>query len=146
MNNRVLFSLTLLVLLGMLILFGINMTSILTGSTPFQPYLDFNQVRGIDVNHRHLSYTLNFAQQNEIIEILNRSVKVMGLRPGKHQRPAIERIVIHRFHDLPALIITPVAYVDQNLVFSIPDWDAHGYLMELSEGRLQNLLAETYDP
>jgi hypothetical protein len=146
MNNKTLLYLTLLVLFGMAILFAINMTSILTGQPENQTYLKFNDVRGIAVAHNQLLYTLNFEQQNRIIDILNRAVRVVGVKPGKRQRPTIEKIVVYQFDNKPDLIINPIAYVDQNLVFSIPQLEKDSYLMELSEGDLQQLLSQTYDP
>ncbi len=146
MDNRTLFSLTALVLIGMVILLALNMTSILTGEPENQTYLKYKQVRGIAINHNGLLYTLNFQQQNEVVEILNQAVRVMGIKPGKRQRPKISQIVIYQFNQQPDLLLTPIAYVDDNLVFSIPEWNPNGYLMEVSEGRLRQLLSQTYDP
>lgn len=145
MNNRLLFSLTGVVIVGMLILLALNMTATLTGHPPRETYLKYNQIRGIEVGHNNLLYTLNFKQQNTLVKILNRSVKVVGLKPGKHQKPAIDKIIVYRF-GLPDLVITPIAYIDDNLVFTVPEWDANGYLMELSDGNLRKLISQTYDP
>jgi hypothetical protein len=146
MTNRTLLYLTLLVIFGMAILFAINMTSILTGQPESQTYLQYNNVRGMAVAHNQLLYTLNFKQQNQVIDILNRAVRVVGVKPGKRQKPTIEKIVVYQFDNKPDLIINPIAYVDQNLVFSIPQLEKDNYLMELSEGDLQQLLSQTYDP
>ena len=134
MNNRTLVYSTSLVILGMLILLGLNMTSIMSGSPENEKYLRYNHVRGMAVNHNQVLYTLNFNQQNKLIEILNRSVRVVGVKPDKREKPAIEQIIIYQFDGKPDLIINPIAYVDKNLVFSVPEWEAEGYLMELSEG------------
>lgn len=145
MNNRTLVYLTSLVILGMLVLLGLNMTSLLTGQTEGRSYLRFNHVRGMAIDHNQLLYTLDFSQQNKVIEILNRSVRVVGVKPGKRLKPDFEKIIVYQFDDKPDLVISPIAYVDQNLVFSVPEWESDGYLMELSEGTLQNLLSKTYD-
>jgi hypothetical protein len=144
MTNRALFFLTSLVIASMLILLGLNMTSILTGTPPAETYLKHNQVKGMEVGYNNLLYTLNFKQQNELIDIFNRSVKVVGLKPGKHQKPSIEKIIVYQF-GLPDLVITPIAYIDNNLVFSVPEWDVNGYLMELSDGYLHQMIMQTYD-
>lgn len=146
MTNRTLIYLTGLVFLGMIILFALNMTSILTGTPENQTYLKYNNVRGIAVSYHHLLYTLNFKQQNKVIDILNRAVHVIGLKPGKRQKPTIDNIVIYQFDDQPNLDIIPVAYIDNNLVFSVPQWDSKNYFMEISNGDLQRLLSQTYDP
>jgi hypothetical protein len=146
MNNRTLFTLTGIVLLGMTILLGLNIKTILTGEPENQTYLKYNQVRGIAVQHKELLYTLNFKQQNQVISILNQSVRVLGLKPGKRQRPDVAKIIIYQFNEQPDLVITPLVYVDNNLVYSIPQWNPNGDLMEVSEGVLKELLPETYDP
>ncbi|WP_068468089.1 hypothetical protein [Candidatus Protochlamydia phocaeensis] len=146
MTNRTLIYLTILVLVSMGVLFTLNMTAILTGKPEEETYLKYNQVRGMAVGHHKLLYTLNFKQQNDVIDILNRSVRVMGVKPGKRQKPNIEKIVIYQFNDQPELVLTPIAYIDGNLVFSVPQWNSDGYLMEVSNGRLQQLLSQTYDP
>lgn len=146
MNNRTLVYSTSLVILGMLILLGLNMTAIMSGKPENEKFLRYNHVRGMAVNHNQVLYTLNFTQQNKVIDILNRSVRVVGVKPGKREKPAIDQIIVYQFDGKPDLIINPVAYVDKNLVFSAPEWEPEGYLMELSEGDLQTLLSKTYDP
>jgi hypothetical protein len=145
MSNRTLLFLTALVLIGMITLFALNMQSILTGQPDDQTYLKYNHVRGAAVSHNEMLYTLNFDQQNELIDILNRSVRVVGVKPGKRKKPEVEQIIVYQFNDQPDLIIKPVAYVDNNLVFSAPAWNPDGYLMEISDGRLHQLLSQSYD-
>ena len=145
MKNRTLVFLTSFVILGMLALLALNMKSILMGQALNQTYLKYNHVRGMAVKANQLLYTLNFKQQNQVIDILNRSVRVVGVKPGKRQRPEIENIVIYQFDGKPDLVINPIAYVDKNLVFTVPEWEQEGYLMELSGGNLQNLLSTTFD-
>src|SRR5271157_3993529 len=121
MNNRTLVYSTSLVILGMLILLGLNMTAIMSGKPENEKFLRYNHVRGMAVNHNQVLYTLNFTQQNKVIDILNRSVRVVGVKPGKREKPAIDQIIVYQFNGKPDLIINPVAYVDKNLVFSAPE-------------------------
>lgn len=146
MNNRTLIVLTLLVIVGMLILLGLNLTPILTEQPDNQVYLKYNDVRGMAVSHNQLLYTLNFKQQNTVIDILNKAVPTDEIKSGKRQQPNIDKIVVYLFDNKPDLIISPIAYVDKNLFFTVPQWQQNGFLMELSEGRLQELLSQTYDP
>ncbi|MBS4163969.1 Uncharacterized protein PRO82_001278 [Candidatus Protochlamydia amoebophila] len=146
MTNKTLVYLTFLVLIGMAILFALNMTSLLSGQPDNQTYLKYNQVKGIAVSHNKKLYTLNFKQQNDLIEILNRAVRVVGVKPGKRQRPNIDQIIIYQFKDQPDIVITPIAYVDNNLVFSVPSWNKDTYLMDISDGRLLQLISQTFDP
>jgi hypothetical protein len=146
MTNRTLIYLTALVILAMTLLISLNMSSILTGESKNQTYLRYNDVRGMAIAHNQLLYTLNFKQQNTVIDILNKAIHIIDIRPGQRQPPNIEKIVIYRFNNQPDLVINPIAYVNQNLVFSIPEWEQEGYFMELSNGALKQLLSQTYDP
>lgn len=144
MKNRTLVYLTSFVILGMLVLLGLNMSSLMTGHR-VETYLKYNHVRGMAINHNELLYTLNFNQQNEVIEILNHSVRVVGVKPGKRKKPDFEKIVVYQFDGKPDLIVKPIAYIGNNLVFSVAEWNPEGYLMEISEGKLQTLLSKSYD-
>lgn len=145
MSNRTLFFLTALVILSMVTLFAFNLTNILTGQPPNQIYLKYNDVRGMAISHNQMLYTLNFQQQNTIIDILNKAKPINEIKSDKRQPPNIDKLVIYLFEDKPDIVFTPIAYIDKNLVFSIPALVPNGYFMELSEGDLQQLLAQTYD-
>lgn len=145
MNNRTLFYLTAIVLISMAALLTLNLSSILRGEPLTQDYIRRNHVRGMAVEHHQLLYTLNFQQQNDILDILNRAIRVTEIK-GKREEPLIEKIVIYQFDNQPDLILKPIAYVNDDLVFSIPEWNPDGYLMEVSAGRLHQLLSQTYDP
>lgn len=140
---------TFLVLVAMGILFFLNYRNIFKGLPLFemsQRYLKSNEVRGIAVKHNQVLYTLNFPQQNQVIEILNTSVKTQQIKPGKHKRPHLEQIVIYQFDGKPDLILTPLGFIDNELVYTMPSWNQGGYMMEVSNGALQKLLSQTYDP
>lgn len=145
MNNRTLVYLTILVLVGIGALFALNVAQILDGSGASQTYLKPYEIRGMAVKFDQMLYTLNFEQQNEVVDILNRSVRVVGVKPDKRAKPAIEKIYVYPFKD-DVIEITPIAYVDNNnLVYSAPQWNNEGYLMEISNGKLHELLSQTYD-
>lgn len=145
MNNRTLVILTALVLLSMILLFSINLTNILTGKPPNQVYLKYNDVRGMATSHNQLLYTLNFQQQNHVIDILNEAVPLKEIQPGQRQTPSIQQIIIYQFQGNPDIVLTPIAYVDQHLIFAAPQWQPDGYLMEHNKGDLHKLLSQTYD-
>ena len=145
MSNRTLFFLTALVILAMIALLAFNMKSILTGQPPNQTYLKYNNVRGMAISQNGMLYTLNFQQQNHVIKILNEAVAIDEIEPGKRSPPNFNKIVIYQFDGAPEVTLTPIAYVDQNLIFSAPQWSRNGYMMELSEGDLRTLLSQTYD-
>lgn len=143
-SNRFVIYMTIAVLLGIGGLFVINLNSIFTGQTTPQTYIKHNDVRGMAVKHKGLLYTLNFDQQNQLINIFNQSIRIAEIKPEANKNTKIEQIVIYRF-DMPELKITPLAYLDHELIYSIPEWNANGYLIDVSNGELEKLLAQTYD-
>jgi len=146
MKNRTVFTITLLFFTGIVTLFIMNLSTIFKSHKINEKYLKYNHVRGMAVEYNNLLYTLNFNQQNDIVEMLNHSVRVVGVKPDKRKKPEISKIIIYQFEDKPDIIITPIAYINENLVYSAPDWNEDNYLMEINQGRLQKLLAQTYDP
>lgn len=145
MKNQTVFTIALLAILGLGILFTINITAILRGKQTDEPYIKNESVRGMAIEYKKLLYTLNFNQQNEVVNILNRAVRVVGVKPDKREKPEIDKIIIYQFNNKPDIVITPVAYINNNLVYSAPVWNVDSYLMELSDGTLQKLIAQTYD-
>lgn len=110
-----------------------------------ETYLRYNDVRGMAVVHQGIPYTLNFEQQNEVVEILNRSIPVdSNYLTNTNTQPEFEKIVIYRFHK-PDLELKSIAYVDGNYLFSAPEWQKTGYLREVTKGKLKALLSQTYD-
>lgn len=144
MSNRTLIILTSAFFLGIIVLFSINMTSILTGQPLNQIYLQYNNVRGMAVLHNKLLYTLNFQQQNKVIDIINQAVTIDTIK-GDRKPPNVEKLMIYQFENAPDIELVAVGYVEKNLIFSAPKWVPNGYLMEVSEGNLQKLLSESYD-
>jgi hypothetical protein len=146
MSNRTLVFLTTLVILGMLVLLSLNLTNILVDQAPNQTYLKYNNVRGMEVFHNQMPYTLNFKQQNSIIDILNLAVPINEIPQGKRQIPNFGKLVIYQFQEGPEIVLTPITYdANKNLIFSAPTWVSDGYLKEISEGEFQKLLSQTYD-
>jgi hypothetical protein len=144
-SNKMIAYLTALVLVAMGVLFILNIEKILHGQTGSEIYLKYNDVAGIGVKHKGLTYTLNFDQQNKMVELLNHSLKVTLIDSGNRQTPDIEQIVIYRLEGKAPLTLLPVAYVDEQLIYSNEEWNAGGYLKDVSNGSLKKLLAETYD-
>ena len=147
MSNRTLMWLTALVVLGMGVLLTLNLTRILMGHSDIpQVYLKFNEVRGMAVKHNGKLYTLNFNQQKNLINMINRMVPVIGIEEGQRTKPDIEEIVVYQFGNQEDITITPVTYVDNDLIVSMTKWNPRGYLLDVSDGELRNLLNSTHDP
>lgn len=145
MSNRTVFYLAILMFVSIGLLFLNNMKHILEYSRPsIDVFLKHNSVRGIAVEHNKLLYTLNFKQQNQVIDIINRSLKIVELPPIE-EKASIDKIIIYQFNDAPDINIEPIGYKDNDLIYSAPQLFATGYLMEISEGELKEILSQTYD-
>ena len=145
MSNRNLVLGAILLIVGMLILFTFDFKAILSGEPLNQKYLKFNDVQSIAIEHNQLLYTLNFDQQNQVINILNESIPIEEIKSDKRVLPNITKIVIYSLKGKPEIVLTPIAYVDNDLIYSAPDWAPNGFLMEVSEGALRNIFSQAYD-
>jgi hypothetical protein len=144
-NNKSIFIMTGVVFLAMAILLAFNLTHVFS-NPKVEKYLPFNDVKGTAIEHKGGLYTLNFDQQNSVIEYLNLSIPVGKEALDSHQGPLnFTKLIIYRFNK-PDLVITPIQYEGNNLIFSSPEWNHNGYLKDVSYGHLKNLLATTYDP
>ncbi|HEV8051971.1 MAG TPA: hypothetical protein VGP47_05705, partial [Parachlamydiaceae bacterium] len=112
-GTRITYLMTIAVLASFAIILIMNAAAFL-GVVPSK-YLSPNEVRGIAVEHNHKLYTLNFVQQNEFVDIMNRSIPV-GMELVEKRKitlkdaPEISKIIVYRFN-APDLEIIPVAYV-----------------------------------
>lgn len=108
-------------------------------------YLTLNGVQGVEIFHKNIPYTLNFDQQNILINEINKA-EAIGLELIKAKRTAIpfDKIVVYQFNK-PTITLTPINVVDQNIIFKAPEWNKNGYIQEQSGGELLNMLSKTFD-
>jgi hypothetical protein len=110
-----------------------------------EKYIAYNDVRGVAVEKNNLLYTLNFDQQNQLIEYLNMAMPVGKTALMQTKTPLnFTKIIVYRFNKSD-LIMTPLEINNQDLVFSIPDWNPNGYIKDITLGKLNALIAETSD-
>jgi|694.fasta_scaffold38217_3 hypothetical protein len=146
MSNRSLIYLTSIVIAAMAFILLVNLVSLFSPA-PKETYLAFNDVKGIAVEHKKIPYTLNFEQQNRLIEYLNLSTPSMDTKPPLQGATSLnfDRILIFRFNG-PDIILTPLSFLDDNLIYLAPDWNLKGEMQDRSHGKLKSLIAQTYDP
>jgi hypothetical protein len=145
MGKKVTNYLTLLVLSGMALILLLNISKLFT-QQKVERYLSYNGVRGIAVEHQRKLWTLNFDQQNRVIEDFNLALPIGRNTSHLEKKPLpVDRIVIYRFKG-PDLFVTPVGYDGYNLVFDCKEWNPSGYLLDVSGGSLDTLLRSSYDP
>jgi len=146
MSNRVLviFITVVVVLMGILFLSNLYMLVEVKGAPH---YIAYNDIRGMDIYYKGTPYTADLAQQTEIAEILNGAKHEAAAvqAPAKGTSPLIQKIVIYRFNQ-PNIVLSLINKIDDNLIFSVPEWVTDGVIVEQSHGRLLQLLSQTYDP
>jgi hypothetical protein len=108
--------------------------------TPYQPFLDFNQINGMAVSHHGTLFTLNFEQQNAVIESINTSIP----HPDVQSSLPYQAIMVYTFAKSD-ITITPLGYVNDNLVFVVPSWNQGKPLAEQTKGKLKKILEQTFD-
>ncbi len=144
MSNQTLLALIFVVVCAIGALFMINM-----GPTIFNAVSDLtippSHVRGSAIQRNQVLYTLNYNQQNAVIEIINHAIplKEGGAKKSKTP-PGFEKLIIYRFN-APNIEIIPSGFVGDNLEFSAPQLRQNGYFLEVSAGVLQDLLPQIYE-
>jgi hypothetical protein len=106
-------------------------------------FVAYNDVSGVAVVHEGVEYTLNFDQQNSFIRLVNRALPVTEektTRPTKNL--PFSQIIVFLFKKSPVLI-TPLAFEKDNLLFSAPEWSPN-LLIDVSDGDLKTLLLNSY--
>ena len=139
MINRVIFFLSLLMLVFVGILFYANM-GYLFFDPPKEKHISYNAVSGIAVEQQGTFYTLNFNQQNRLLKFLNELQPTSSLVPLTDE--LIGKIVIYRFNE-PDLILQPMS-VNENegLYFKIPEWNRENIFYDTSKGKLKKLIMD----
>lgn len=131
--------------IAMALLFFNQSLHLFSPSNTAEKYLSPYEVRGIAVISQEKPYTLNFEQQNQVMEILNRAIPVGHVGNAERKKPPFEKVVIYRF-DKPEVELVPEAMNEDSIVFKVKEWNPEGYVSELSDGDLLHLLTEASTP
>lgn len=159
-NVRITWYVIIAVVIGFAIIILLNVVNLMGIS--HAKYIAPSEVRGMAVEHDHVQYTLNFEQQNALVDIFNRSIPVSREEVQPRMKPlaktfGVQKIVIYRFN-APDIEITPMGYVSKiyskegsehveqmNIVYSAPIWNPNGLMEEATQDQMQELLSKTYD-
>lgn len=146
MYQRSMLYLSLILLLCLGVLFLVNVKNIVqvSSATP-DAYFHHNDIKGIAVEYKQRLYTLNFKQQNDVIDILNRAIPIEKII-HIDKKPDFSRLIVYTFDKRQEIEFTPLAFNNDDLIFYAPKLIPKGYLMEVSAGELHELLANAHDP
>ncbi|MBA2728274.1 MAG: hypothetical protein H0U49_08910 [Parachlamydiaceae bacterium] len=142
MNKRALLYLAITTSLLAFLLFAISI-SVPAQSDASKKRLDYNHVRGSAIEHAGHIYTLNFEQQNALINYINEA-EAIDTATHSPAPAGNSKIIVYRF-GAADILITSIGYIDDNLLFSAPDWNEGKPLLDKSEGQLKLLLGNAYD-
>lgn len=145
MSNKTTTILLAIVIASMAMLFVFNISGLYVKTEP-EKFISRNQISGMAVEHNGKQYTLNFEQQNQVVSILNRSIKVglEGYLTGDEASFDYDYLIIFRFNE-GEIKIKPVSFANRQLIFQAPEFNPDGLLREIGPGKLNRLLSETYD-
>lgn len=113
-------------------------------------HLSPNAVRGMAIEHQGVLYTLNFEQQNELVQVFNRATALAPETPkASLEAPPVKQVVVYRFN-APDMHIGLLGFLDGGqenklLAFSNPEWSTEPLGSPVTETFL-SMLSNTYDP
>ncbi len=144
MSNKTLIYISGFMVAAMFILMLTNMWPSLK-TIESQKYLTYDGVNGSAVLHNNKEWNLNFKQQNDLITLLNKG-KTIGHELFERDSSLFDftAIKVYQF-DHPTITITPINKSGNNLILSVPQWNENGYIQDTSNGKLSELISETYD-
>lgn len=144
MRSNTLAYLTAAVAACMVILLLVNTLTTVQGPV-LEKFILPNDVRGMAVVHRGKEYTLNFSQQNTLLGYLNQALPQEAGKQTKKTALDFDKIIIYTFRP-PNIEVRPIAYINDELLFTAPEWNSDSPLLDTSRGQLKSLLPTTYDP
>lgn len=145
MSNKTTVFLLGLVIAAMTVLFSLNIAGLYLKAEP-EKFLSRNNIRGMAVEHLGKQYTLNFEQQNKVVSIINRSIKIglEGSLLGEDITFGYDYLIIYRFKG-DDIKIKPIAFANLQLIFQAKELYPQGLLRETGPGELHQLLSKAYD-
>lgn len=146
MKNSTLVSLTIVVVIGIFILLFLNFFPKIhfSGAPPPSSSIPIEGVRGSSVVHDGVPFTLSYEEQQLAVQTIARAVKVKKTDSPPPPPFTFDKMIFYLFNG-PDLEIIPVQFINQSLIFSIPQLDPKMYFMELSGGQLLQMINHSFD-
>lgn len=136
--------LTLAMLGSIALIFLLRVFTSFSSSAP-EPFLPATGVRGMAIFYQGLPYTLNWEQQGQCLQSLNRSLPIAKSPAPETQPFNVEALTVYLFNQ-PDLVLHIVGQRNGNLLFSAPSWSRDQLLLDVSDGGLLRLLSSCHDP
>lgn len=140
-RNAIYATVIIIVLVGLLLLrSSVQIIPENRMNTLLQP----NDIRGMEVVYKGLPYTLNFDQQQEMLELINRCIPVTKISASPSLLPSFKKIVIY-FFGKPTIELNQADFTENEFYFQAPGLSADGFLMDVSGGRMFQLVESAHD-
>lgn len=143
MKNSFLIALIIAVVAGIALLFVMQFSSYFdTGHQRFT----YSDIRGAAVYYKDKPYTLNFDQEAELLEAVNRTVPIVSASfefPGKSTLP-LSKIAIYLFNG-NTIELFPRYDAGEEIIFEAPALAQGTFLKDTSGGSLRTMLLGTFD-
>lgn len=138
-------TLLIIAILGLAAIFVINTFSIditipTTQKKEKNILLIPKEIQGSSITDNQKTYTLNFEQQNTLINWINQSEPFSG-NLDSLELTSIEKITLHLFNK-PDIDLYPSGLIENQFLFFSPTWKDKGQMIEPSKGKLKQLLTE----
>lgn len=145
MGNRWIYFMTGVAIIGIALLLFLNVNPSFFAQKPSN-FISLSEVRGSSVTYKGKPFTLNYKEQTELVDYINRSTFVQKKDyTQKKQQFSFEKITLYLFNK-PDVEIFPIDAVNQNLILNIPAWNREFYFIDLSGGYLLKLINSAFDP
>jgi len=105
--------------------------------------LQADNFQGSSVEKDALSFTLSFEQHQMLISSFSKALPFKAGTP-LDTKVGFSEIYLYRFN-APPLVVEPVGYENNNLVFSSSDWEEGALFVETSDGLLRASLQQAVE-
>jgi hypothetical protein len=144
MNNRTIQLLIFLSIAAVMFLLAANFLPHFTSGRSSDLKVNFQEVKGASVVYKGKTYTLNGEQQAVLVTSLNAAIPIGRTDFTPDNAPDLGQFEIYFFKKDAPLVLKPVGLMGNNLVFKISEWNRDGWIKDVTDGRLLQLLKDSH--
>ena len=125
-------------------LLAVNFLPHFTSSSSSDLKVNFQEVKGASVVYKGKTYTLNGEQQAALVTSLNAAIPIGRTEFTPDNTPDLGQYEIFFFKKDSPLVLKPVGLMGNNLVFKISEWNRDGWIKDVTDGKLLQLLKDSH--
>lgn len=143
MSNRTLQLLIFLSIAAVVFLLAINFLPYITSKNS-DLKLNFQDIKGVSVVYNGKTFTLNGTQQATLVSGINAAIPIGRTEFTAETIPNYGQFEIYFFKNDVKLTLKPVGLMGKNLVFKVPEWNRDGWIKDVTDGELLDLLKDSH--